>query len=61
MMATARMTMMTEEDIRTELGWDDDMIDYLLRGPRLSPCPAQQAYWRLIIWAVQARTSAGSR
>jgi hypothetical protein len=27
------MTMMTEEDIRTELGWDDDMIYYLLRAP----------------------------
>jgi len=27
------MTMMTEEDIRTELGWDDDMICYLLRAP----------------------------
>jgi hypothetical protein len=25
--------MMTEEDIGTELGWDDDMICYLLRAP----------------------------
>jgi hypothetical protein len=32
-MSPARMTMMTEEDIRTELGWTDDMIHSLLQNP----------------------------
>jgi hypothetical protein len=32
-MTTAPMTMMTEEDIRTEFGWNDDMIDYFLQSP----------------------------
>jgi hypothetical protein len=29
----ATMTMMTREDIRTELGWSDDMIHALLQIP----------------------------
>jgi hypothetical protein len=32
-MSAARMTMMTAEDIRTEFGWDDDMIHSLLKTP----------------------------
>ena len=32
-MSAARMTMMTEEDIRTEFGWNDDMIHSLLQNP----------------------------
>jgi hypothetical protein len=32
-MSAARMTMMTAEDIRTEFGWDDDMIHSLLKSP----------------------------
>ena len=32
-MSTATMTMMTREDIRTELGWSDDMIHSLLQIP----------------------------
>ena len=32
-MSTATMTMMTREDIRTELGWSDDMIRSLLQSP----------------------------
>ena len=32
-MSTPKMTMMTREDIRTELGWTDDMIHSLLQTP----------------------------
>jgi hypothetical protein len=32
-MTTPSMTMMTEEDVRTEFGWNDDMIDYFLQSP----------------------------
>jgi hypothetical protein len=32
-MRAARMTMMTEEDIRTEFGWNEDMIYSLLQNP----------------------------
>jgi hypothetical protein len=32
-MSAARMTMMTTENIRTEFGWDDDMIHSLLKTP----------------------------
>jgi hypothetical protein len=33
MMTTASMTMMTEEDIRAEFGWSDDIIHSLLQTP----------------------------
>jgi hypothetical protein len=32
-MGPSRMTMMTEDDIRTELGWNDSMIYSLLQNP----------------------------
>jgi hypothetical protein len=32
-MTTATMPMMTAEDIRAELGWNDDMILFLLQPP----------------------------
>jgi hypothetical protein len=32
-MSPVKMTMMTEEDIRTEFGWNDDMIHSLLQNP----------------------------
>ena len=35
-MSTATMTMMTRADIRTELGWSDDMIHSLLQIPYLT-------------------------
>jgi hypothetical protein len=32
-MSPARMTMMAEDDIRTEIGWNGDMIHSLLQNP----------------------------
>jgi adenylate cyclase class IV len=46
-MATAKMPMMTAEDIRTEFGWSDEMIRSLLQTLGFDQGPALQKHRRI--------------
>jgi hypothetical protein len=68
-MSAARMTMMTAEDIRTEFGWDDDMIHFLLKTPdstKARRCKgtggyAHEHYYRKESWPSLNRRKAAVR
>jgi hypothetical protein len=53
-MSAASMTMLTDEDIRTEFGWNDDMIYSLLQNPDSPHARRNKAHRRIHIWAVEA-------